>query len=220
MQKIFIFLILSSLAACQVQPRKTQPLTTQEELVPANKVPKRVMGPKKEKPEAIQDNQTVMVEDLFEKVKQRLKPDYRRFQQAGTYYSYPYMMAPSRQDSKKTWVSGEIMMFTNDDGRVKQVALVQRECGERRSEKMVQRVRERFVEFVASESTFVLGQTVRLDDGDFSRLGDPIQESQWRRTPIKDEMAGVKSMRLSGGIMKCDAQGGYGYRFDFFLKGQ
>ncbi len=218
MRKIFVFLILLTLAACQVQPRKTQPLTTQEELVPANKVPKRVMGPKKEMPEAIKDNQVVMAEDLFEKVKQRLKPDYRTFSQAGTYYSYPYMMSPARQASKKTWVSGEIMMFTNNAGKVKQVALVQRECGERRNEKMVNRLRQRFIEFVASESSFIFGQKVQLAASDFARLGDPVEKGQWRRTPINDEVAAVKAMRLSGGAMKCDAQGGYGYRFDFFLK--
>lgn len=161
-------------------------------------------------------------EQIFELVKERLQNtgSGQVFVPDQNYYHFGYKTdLPRNQKSLKVdspWKSEELMYFSDETGRVTQIALIAKKCavGEK-TESIQTDVREQTKVFVSREAKVLFGEEFKIPEDKFRKIGTDYLK--WNRIFLDKPPEGVQKARLGSGFYKCDGRSGFGYRVDFFL---
>lgn len=119
-------------------------------------------------------------------------------------------------DRKKEWIGSTVQVIYRDQKSVNQITMETGNCNVESDKLDEAALKNRVQAQVALVSKTLFGMPFHLSDGAFKDLG-----SDWDqpiRVPIKQEYLPVMDMRLIRARTKCDGHGGYGYRYDFFMK--
>jgi len=158
--------------------------------------------------------------EIYDKISTLLVPDYKPRPKAdSTWYLVGFPTDKPRPGSNDIeWADSTLLIISGENGMAKQIALESYGCGIRGEEKEKEKepeIRARFEELVKSFTKQLWGKEFSVNPRYFKEF--PSDRHVWRRVPVTEPFEPVKSMRISRGLYKCDARGGFGYRFDFFL---
>ncbi len=121
----------------------------------------------------------------------------------------------SSKSAKEELQNLSLHVFANKENRVNQVALIIQNC---RTQMMSEeQLQKEFIQFVGSMSQMIFGQKFELlGKNYFPKIQTTTPKEM--RVLIQESYDAASMMRLSRQRYKCDGAGGYGYRFDFFVK--
>jgi hypothetical protein len=155
--------------------------------------------------------------EVFKNIEPRLRkgPHSKVFDKKENYYHYSYKTELPRRSRKIVWTSDEVMFFSNDRGRISQLALISYRCGIDTSLENQRLLKNQARKLFINEGKALFGERVEITDEEIKLLGPELRKIV--RLNLKRTVSGVKRPRLSRGLYKCDGMSGYGYRLDFFF---
>lgn len=121
-----------------------------------------------------------------------------------------------RDDDKKEWVFSSITAEVNVQNKVPQIYIETQNCNIKHKDLDVAKMQKRLQQQIRSVSAAVFGTGFELNgEPYFKELGP-----HWKKfshVKIKEQVPGVKFMRIARSPSKCDGREGYRFRYDFFL---
>jgi hypothetical protein len=157
-------------------------------------------------PDEVYENlQTIAVES----VKKESRP------KTGTEFSLALPGEQPEGDQTKEWIRSQVRAVYKDQKTVDQITLSTQNCNVKLEDLDQAALNKRVQSLVALVSSTLFGLPFQLSDKYF------VEPADWHdqlRIPIRQEYLPVVDMRMIRERSKCDGRGGYGYRFDFFMK--
>jgi hypothetical protein len=137
------------------------------------------------------------------------------FPKTGTEFNLELPSEKPQADQSKEWIWSHVQVFYKDHKIVDQITLITQNCNVKLADLDQAALGRRTQSLVVLVSKTLFGMPFQLSDKYFAESGD------WKgqmRIPIRQEYLPVVDMRMIRGSYKCDGRGGYGYRYDFFMK--
>jgi hypothetical protein len=121
------------------------------------------------------------------------------------------------EDQKSEWHYTYVEAFSKNVQKVDQIAIFTMTCNAVKDPSHTEEIQKRLMTVVKHVSEKVLGSSFELQGAPYFKKLGPFWNKK-SHVAIQQPYAPVTRMRLGQGIYKCDERGGYGYRYDFFLK--
>ncbi len=137
------------------------------------------------------------------------------FPKTGTEFNFQLPTDKPPTDQSKEWIWSRVQVFYKAQKTVDQITLITQNCNVKLENLDQAALGKRLQSLVGLVSKTLFGMPFQLSDKYFVESGD---WSGQMRIPIRQEYLAVVDMRMIRGLYKCDGHGGYGYRYDFFMK--
>jgi hypothetical protein len=119
-----------------------------------------------------------------------------------------------RGDENQEWIFSSVRAFTGDS--VRQISIETENCNVAETQFGKTAMQTRAKDLIKTVSNQIFGRPFELDgERYFKELGPYWQKPV--HVNIRETHPGVRAMRITRGMSKCDGRGGFHFRYDFFL---